>query len=1275
MVFVKPPLDGSLSMVEIYDFHWWNNPNHPLFKYERFVDGMTGETEVETITWAHAVRAIHNAVAYVERVCTNQSGSAMPQGSVVGILANLDTFTYFVLIAGIMRAGYIPLPISPRNPATSIVHLLRETGARHLLASSDPGIQRLGEAVALTFNNSLGGGAGQRDTGSRTASAAGSPLTPDNVPHHGLGLAGPPTPRVTPGPPLLDGLQFSPAPTFDFLFDGFDDSFEPPRPVPHTPSEDTVLILHSSGTMSLPKPIHFNSVINTFNGQTVDPKGDFSSQVWSCHSIPMFHAMGVVLMTWTMAVGFTISSFPPEALHILPNPDRLLASACASGSDTLLCAPSYLEAWCRSTQHVETLKTFKRVFYAGAPLYADTGDYLSSLGVRLCPFYGATEFGIPIDVPAEPEGSLEDWEYFQLSTRRYEVELIPSHEDVFLLVILAEPFKRSHVLNYYWKSEKMYNTMDLLQRHPTKPYLWRVYGRADEQITHSTLEKTNPVPIELRLKKHPKILNAMVFGQGRPLPGVLIEIRPEFLPKSNPAPSPVQLSQVQSPSLACEREKLLNEIWFYMDQINEFSPTHSRVVQDMLLLADPSKPFVITAKGTAKKETVLKDYEKEIEEAYQAAQFGSLMPGVPSPEAWEFEECLELVRRIVCGIMQEDDACSTCDPDDVKGKGRQRSVIGDDADLIAMGCDSIKVARIKNTVLSALHHGAKVSCRRVPHNIVYANPTIRKLGTYVGKIVVQGHGLVPGGVLSQRIAEMEDMVRRYTQNVPGRAPGRKGRRGRGRGQGQSRAGEREEDNKRGDVVLLTGSTGATAAHVLERLVNDQNVDKVYVLNRPDKHRRCQNPEHNPSGSASDTDHSTPAERHEGVFNLYGLDSSVLMSDKVIFLEGQLPEYFLGLQPATYVRLQMEVTCVIHAGWPSNLSAHLSSLEPLVAGTRNLLDFAIGSRLSTLPRFVFVSTMFIFSNWVGGPRSPEIPNTRPTSALGQGYGESKWVAERVIDIVADEVNRTHSPLEAVIVRVGHVSGGRNGAWDSRAWVPRLVRGAVDVGCLPRAQGDITWIPVHLVAAIILEIALPRPSGSNSAHNNPGSPTNRYFNLTHPNPVSVDVVFSALAHHLGVPLVAYETWLAALHANAALNSGVGGSNSSSSSSSGAAGLAGLPGLSTDPPVSGNSLRIQTSTTSTTLHSPSSVASSRTRSPRSPASPSSLSTQNAALPLLDFFRALYKPVKPWSKDKEAFGFPLAQGERSMKASPTLAGLAEMDVGKEVGSWVRGWKGAGIL
>ena len=34
-------------------------------------------------------------------------------------------------------------------------------------------------------------------------------------------------------------------------------------------------------------------------------------------------------------------------------------------------------------------------------------------------------------------------------------------------------------------------TSDLMEEHPTKPGYWKIYGRSDDQIMHSTGEKVN----------------------------------------------------------------------------------------------------------------------------------------------------------------------------------------------------------------------------------------------------------------------------------------------------------------------------------------------------------------------------------------------------------------------------------------------------------------------------------------------------------------------------------------------------------------------------------------------------------------------------------------------------------------------------------------------------------------------------------------------------------------------------------------------------------------
>lgn len=70
---------------------------------------------------------------------------------------------------------------------------------------------------------------------------------------------------------------------------------------------------------------------------------------------------------------------------------------------------------------------------------------------------------------------------------------------------------------------------------------------------------------------------------------------------------------------------------------------------------------------------------------------------------------------------------------------------------------------------------------------------------------------------------------------------------------------------------------------------------------------------------------------------------------------------------------------------------------------------------------------------------------PSSAVGFGYGESKWVCERILSVVAER-----TPLRPITVRVGQlssVSTSTNGYWNPKEWVPTLFKSGVRIGCLP------------------------------------------------------------------------------------------------------------------------------------------------------------------------------------------------------------------------------------
>ena len=59
----------------------------------------------------------------------------------------------------------------------------------------------------------------------------------------------------------------------------------------------------------------------------------------------------------------------------------------------------------------------------------------------------------------------------------------------FLSTLKCHNYHIPSLLNISIDNVDGYASSDLLQPHPTKPGYWRVYGRTDDQIMHSTGEK------------------------------------------------------------------------------------------------------------------------------------------------------------------------------------------------------------------------------------------------------------------------------------------------------------------------------------------------------------------------------------------------------------------------------------------------------------------------------------------------------------------------------------------------------------------------------------------------------------------------------------------------------------------------------------------------------------------------------------------------------------------------------------------------------------------
>lgn len=88
----------------------------------------------------------------------------------------------------------------------------------------------------------------------------------------------------------------------------------------------------------------------------------------------------------------------------------------------------------------------------------------------------------------------------------------------------------------------------------------------------------------------------------------------------------------------------------------------------------------------------------------------------------------------------------------------------------------------------------------------------------------------------------------------------------------------------------------------------------------------------------------------------------------------------------------------------------------------------------------------------------------------GYARSKFLAERLCDAAAETLG-----LSTTVVRIGQIASAvrRPGERNRHEWLPSLVLGSRDIGCLPEDLGpfsNIDWIPVDVLADVLVDLAI-------------------------------------------------------------------------------------------------------------------------------------------------------------------------------------------------------------
>ncbi|PGH23913.1 hypothetical protein AJ80_01975 [Polytolypa hystricis UAMH7299] len=469
LTFTRPPLDGSLNIAMLVDWHARHSPNHT---WAVFPKG-PGE-ELQHVTWRHLSYATQKVAALLQKEIQAEPKSI----PVVAVLANRDTLTYSALWLGVVRAGFTAFLISPRNSLAGVTHLLKVSGCVVILGSSDHLEKKLIDGVMANSQ---------------------------------------------------DQIKLIESPVFSEIFDlSIDCSkpYDPPLPEMEPPGDTnaTSLILHSSGSTSFPKPIPLSHLIILMWARVPYYSGqDICGKRVGTQATPPFHAMGFGhVLALPVASGCIIATFEPQEPPVVPSPDIVLEAGRKTEVDFLMTPPSNLVEWSKDPDAVSYLATVEFVRSASGPMPSPVGDFLVSKGVRLLNGWGSTELGnMSTTYPHESYGV--DWEYIEPMPNTNPI-FEPDREGVYEICFGCSETRTPAVFND--PENRIYRTNDLVEMHPTRKGFFKVIGRADDQLMLSTGEKTNPGPLESTIRGCPLVRAVLYFGRGRFQNGVLVEPSP-----------------------------------------------------------------------------------------------------------------------------------------------------------------------------------------------------------------------------------------------------------------------------------------------------------------------------------------------------------------------------------------------------------------------------------------------------------------------------------------------------------------------------------------------------------------------------------------------------------------------------------------------------------------------------------------------------------------------------------------------------------------------------
>ncbi|KAK1489759.1 male sterility protein [Colletotrichum tamarilloi] len=836
--------------------------------------------------------------------------------------------------------------------------------------------------------------------------------------------------------------------SLDELRENKPEAFEEPCIGFETDDEWTLqsMIIHSSGSTGVPKPIiHTNrSLCQIARMYRLLP--EFFIENWYL-CFPLFHVAGLSIALSGLPTGLP-TSLPPTQWP--PAPSSILSAWKSLTSlgyppDCLHCAPSVIEDLYEyitlTTKDYTSLTDLKVLQPGGAPLSPSMLSKLQNIGVNIKTTYGTTETGPPLRTIPHTRDNPDVYRFRNLYPDSEHVGMESIADNLFECVV----YRGFPLAAELWLEETApnpYRTGDLFIEDPPGSGYFVLQGRRDDILVHSNGEKTHAAALAMALEedKTGTIAKTAVFGTGKPCPSVVVEI--DW--------SEVEKRSISEPDLA-------EEVWKVVDICNRNSPTYSRIPRQTVLILQNEETLPVTPKGNVRRTIAWDLYGDRVEELYNSFlgnQLESDKASKPFPSRNSGTSDLEIVQTVVADVFD----LSVED-------------LAPDQNWYELGLDSMRAVEIRSRLVKSF--GA------FPLMFIFEYPTARKLLEFLQ--------LFKGGLNSNASAAgnhyewIRSTIRRMNIEIDNL---------------QVNQAQQEDLENEGEVIYLTGASGALGNALLEALVQMGTVQKIYCAVRG----------------------ADPQARVWGSMKERGYPAIIHQSEKIVPVSYDMKDGKLGLDERMYQRLANEVTTVMHNAWKLDFNQPIQQFEDdCLRGTMHLMSFCLKGLKKT---FNFMSSVAAAMGSPAGTKVPELPlSPDPANTLPTGYAQSKFIIEQVTQHYAS----THN-VPVRILRVGQLCGhSRLGAWNhTEMWPTMMMAGLNHLDAMPGLQTNVDWLPVDFCAEAI----------SNAVIHNTAETSYAVCNLVNPSAISWEQLLDMLEEACGrkIQRISMRKWVIRLEATA-------------------------------------------------------------------------------------------------------------------------------------------------